>query len=486
MSRFVKTGDGRHLAGLTSAYNPALLRDGHIAMNLEVVILAAGQGTRMRSSLPKVLHRIGGKPMLSHVTDAARSLDPAAIHVVVRPDSDEIRHTLGEGLVWVDQAQQLGTAHAVAQAMQGIATDATVLVLFGDVPLVREETIRRCAMHAAAGTLSIVTAELDDPAELGRIVREEGRISRIVEFKDASPEIRAIREINSGILAAPKALLMSFFAGMRNDNAQGEFYLTDIVAYAVDQGVPIEGVFAASEMEVTGVNNRVQLAEVERAYQKAHAERLMLAGVTIADPARIDLRGTVSTGRDVFIDINVVLSGHVELGDNVTLGPGVVINNSRLGPGVRVEANTVIDGAEISGHCVLGPFARIRPGTELGEGVRIGNFVETKKARIGAGSKANHLAYLGDTDIGTESNIGAGTITCNYDGSTTKHRTEIGNRVFVGSNSTLVAPIQIADDAFVAAGSAVTSRIEQGDLAVARGKQRNIKGWTPPHRRSGR
>lgn len=212
----------------------------------------------------------------------------------------------------------------------------------------------------------------------------------------------------------------------------------------------------------------------------------MLAGVTIADPARIDLRGTVSTGRDVFIDINVVLSGHVELGDNVTLGPGVVINNSRLGPGVRVEANTVIDGAEISGHCVLGPFARIRPGTELGEGVRIGNFVETKKARIGAGSKANHLAYLGDTDIGTESNIGAGTITCNYDGSPIKHRTEIGNRVFVGSNSTLVAPIQIADDAFVAAGSAVTSRIEQGDLAVARGKQRNIKGWTPPHRRSGR
>lgn len=455
-------------------------------MNLEVVILAAGQGTRMRSNLPKVLHPIAGKPMLTHVTDAARSLSPKAIHIVVRPGSDAIREALGEGLNWVLQTEQLGTAHAVAQAMPSIAEDSTVLVLFGDVPLVSTQTIARCAEHAARGALSLVTATLSDPAELGRIVRENGQITRIVEYKDASPEMRLIREINSGILAAPRALLEKFFANMSNDNAQGEFYLTDVVAYAIANGRMVEGVFAASEMEVTGVNNRVQLAEVERAYQLIQANRLMLSGVTIADPARLDIRGEVTTGTDVFIDINVVLSGVVELGDNVHLGPGAVISNSRLGAGVRVEPNTVIDGAVIGARCVLGPFARLRPGTELGEGVRLGNFVETKKTRIGSGSKANHLAYLGDAEIGRDSNIGAGTITCNYDGSPIKKRTEIGDRVFVGSNSTLVAPIQIADDAYVAAGSALTSGVETGDLAVARAKQRNIKGWTPPHRRHGK
>jgi len=454
-------------------------------MNLEVVILAAGQGTRMRSNLPKVLHPIAGKPMLTHVTDAARTLSPKAIHVVVRPGSDAIRQALGEGLNWVLQTEQLGTAHAVAQAMSSIAKDSTILVLFGDVPLVSTTTIARCAEHAARGALSLVTANLSDPAELGRIIREDGRITRIVEYKDASADIRLIREINSGILAAPRALLEKFFANMSNDNAQGEFYLTDVVAHAVANGRTVEGVFAATEMEVTGVNNRVQLAEVERAYQLIQANRLMLSGVTIADPSRLDIRGAVTTGTDVFIDINVVLSGVVELGDNVHVGPGSVISNSTLGAGVRVEPNTVIDGAVIGARCVLGPFARLRPGTELGEGVRIGNFVETKKTRMGAGSKANHLAYLGDAEIGSESNIGAGTITCNYDGSPIKKKTEIGDRVFVGSNSTLVAPIQIDNDAFVAAGSAVTSRIEAGDLAVARAKQSNIKGWTPPYRRHG-
>ncbi len=452
-------------------------------MNLEVVILAAGQGTRMRSSLPKVLHPIAGKPMLSHVTEAARTLSPKAIHVVLRPGSDAIKKALGEGLNWVEQTEQLGTAHAVAQAMSSVAEDSTVLVLFGDVPLVSTQTIARCAEHAARGALSLVTANLSDPAELGRIVRKDGRITRIVEFKDASADIRLIREINSGILAAPRALLEKFFANMSNDNAQGEFYLTDIVAHAIADGRTVEGVFAASEIEVTGVNNRAQLAEVERAYQKIQANRLMLSGVTIADPMRLDIRGEVTTGTDVFIDINVVLSGVVQLGDNVHVGPGSVISNSKLGNGVRVEPNTVIDGAIIGARCVLGPFARLRPGTELGEGVRIGNFVETKKTRMGPGSKANHLAYLGDAEIGSESNIGAGTITCNYDGSPIKKKTTIGDRVFVGSNSTLVAPIQIDDDAFVAAGSAVTSRIEAGDLAVARSKQRNIKGWTPPYRR---
>lgn len=455
-------------------------------MLLEIVVLAAGQGTRMRSSLSKVLHPIGGRPMLQRVIDAARTLDPSRIHVVTRPDAVQIRELINEPVSWVNQNEQLGTGHAVAQAMPGIAEGATVLVLFGDVPLVNPETIRRCAEVATQGQLCVVTARFSDPAELGRIVRGiDGNIERIVEFKDANPAERKIDEINSGIIAAPRQLMASFFATMTNHNAQNEYYMTDIVPHASAQGITVVGVRAGSEVEVAGVNNRAQLAEVERAWQQARAGELMLAGVTLADPARFDLRGNLTVGKDVFIDINCVLRGEVDLGDDVSIGPNVTITNSRIGSGVRVEPNTVIDGAVIEANCVIGPFARIRPGSQLAEGVHIGNFVETKKARLGKGTKANHLAYLGDTAVGAGCNIGAGTITCNYDGFA-KHHTEIGNGVFVGSNATLVAPVELADDSFVAAGSTVTSKVEVGDLAVGRGKQRNIKGWTPPHRRAAR
>jgi bifunctional UDP-N-acetylglucosamine pyrophosphorylase/glucosamine-1-phosphate N-acetyltransferase len=453
-------------------------------MPLEIVVLAAGQGTRMRSALSKVLHPIGGRPMLQRVIDAARALEPARIHVVTRPDAEQIRDLIEGPVSWVHQTEQLGTGHAVAQAMPAIAEGSTVLVLFGDVPLVNPKTIRRCADVAVQGQLGVVTARFADPAELGRIVRGvDGNIERIVEYKDANPSERKIDEINSGIMAAPRRLMAEFFATMRNDNAQNEYYMTDIVPYATDHGVTVVGIQAASEIEVAGVNNRAQLAEVERAWQQASARELMLAGVTLADPLRFDVRGRITTGRDVFIDINCVLLGEVVLGDDVSIGPNVTITNSRIGAGVRIEPNTVIDGAVIEAKCTIGPFARIRPGSQLSEGVHIGNFVETKKAHLGQGTKANHLAYLGDTTIGSGCNIGAGTITCNYDGFA-KHHTEIGNGVFVGSNATLVAPVELEDDAFVAAGSTVTSRVERGDLAVGRGKQRNIKGWIPPHRRT--
>ena len=452
-------------------------------MHLEIVVLAAGQGTRMRSSLSKVLHPIGGRPMLQRVIDTAELLEPAHIHVVIRPDADQIRSGISGRIKWAYQSEQLGTGHAVAQAMPAIAEDAVVLVLFGDVPLVNADTIRKCAEVAAGGKLGVVTARFADPAELGRIIRGvDGNIERIVEFKDAGPAERKIDEINSGIMAAPRSLMAEFFRTMRNENAQNEYYMTDIVPFAVEQGVPVAGIRAAKEIEVAGVNNRVQLAEVERAWQHGVARELMMSGVTLADPARLDVRGRVKTGRDVFIDINCVLIGEVELGDGVSIGPNVTITNSRIGQGVRIEPNTVVDGAVIADRCTLGPFARIRPGSDLAEGVHIGNFVETKKARLGKGTKANHLAYLGDTTIGAGCNIGAGTITCNYDG-IAKHHTHIGDGVFVGSNSTLVAPIDLEDEAYVAAGSTVTNKVERGDLAVGRGKQRNIKGWTPPHRR---
>ena len=452
-------------------------------MKLEIVVLAAGQGTRMRSSVSKVLHEIGGVPMLQRVIDAARALAPDKIHVVIRPDAETIRTRIGSGVGWVFQAEQLGTGHAVAQALPAISPDAVVLVLFGDVPLVNPDTLRKCVDVAAAGQLGVVTARLEDPAELGRIVRGvDGQIERIVEFKDAAPAERKIDEINSGIMAAPCHLMSGFIQTMRNDNAQNEYYMTDIVPYAIGQGVRVAGVPAEDEIEVAGVNNRVQLAQVERAWQLARAHALMLAGVTLADPSRFDIRGTVTAGRDVFIDVNCVFRGEVILGEGVSIGPNVVITDSRIGDGARIEPNTVIEGAVIAAECKVGPFARIRPGSELAEGVHIGNFVETKKARLGRGSKANHLAYLGDTTIGAGCNIGAGTITCNYDGFA-KHHTRMGDRVFVGSNSTLVAPVELDNDAFVAAGSTVTSTVEQGELAVGRGKQRNIKGWTPPNRR---
>ncbi len=448
-------------------------------MALEVVILAAGQGTRMRSSRSKVLHEVGGKPMLQHVMDAAATVNPSRSHVVVRPDADDLKARITGDPVWVNQTEQNGTSHAVAQALPGVDDDSVVMVLYGDVPLVTPATLKRCADAAAQGAVSLVTALFEDPAELGRIVRENGRIQRIIEFKDADESQREIREINSGILAAPKSILMQLMAQVGNDNAQGEYYLTDIIGLAVDQNIAVEGVQALSEMEVTGVNNRAQLAEVERAYQARMTSELMAVGVTMADPSRVDVRGSVQAGQDVFIDVNVVLQGDVVLESGVHISSNCVITDSRIGAGTRVEPNTVIEGAVLAAECTVGPFARIRPGTELAEGAKVGNFVETKKAKLGKGSKASHLTYLGDVTLGEGCNVGAGTITCNYDG-VNKHQTTIGDDVFVGSNSTLVAPVVLEDGSFVAAGSTVTTKVGQGDLAVGRGKQRNIHGWSRP------
>ena len=455
-------------------------------MALEVIVLAAGQGTRMRSNRPKVLHEIGGRPMLSHVLDTARALSPAQLHVVVGAGAQEIRQRYADApdIAWVDQAEQLGSGHAVMQAMPGVSDEATVLVLYADVPLVGSETLAACvaASRESAG-IALVTAETPTPEGLGRIVRDSaGRVAAIVEDRDASEEQRAITEVNTGILAAPGALLGKLLAAVDNDNAQGEYYLTDVVGGAVAAGVPVAGLQAADPDEVLGVNDRVQLADTERRYQRRNAEAAMRAGVTLRDPARFDLRGTLSAGLDCVIDVGVVLEGAVELGADVRVGPHCVIRDSVLADGVTVEPHTVIDGARIDRGAAVGPFARLRPGTELGEDTRIGNFVETKKARLGAGTKASHLAYLGDAFVGARCNVGAGTITCNYDG-VDKHETRIGDEVFVGTNSTLVAPLDVEDGAYIGAGSTITTRVAAEHLAVGRARQRNIKGWKPPAKR---
>ncbi|MEZ5553736.1 MAG: bifunctional UDP-N-acetylglucosamine diphosphorylase/glucosamine-1-phosphate N-acetyltransferase GlmU [Pseudomonadales bacterium] len=452
--------------------------------SLEVVVLAAGQGTRMRSSLPKVLHPLAGRPMLAHVLATVGELQPARVHVVVGHGSGRVRETIGNAVNWVEQAEQKGTGHAVAQALPYIEDAATVLVVYGDVPLVSAATLTACVAAAASGALGLVTAHFDDPAELGRILRDSaGRIQAIVEYKDASADQRGIHEINSGILALNAQALRELLAKIEPKNAQAEFYLTDLITLAHEHQIEVKGLLAASQVEVTGVNDRVQLALLERSYQQQQAQKLMRCGVTIADPFRLDIRGVVVAGEDCTIDVNVVFEGSVRLGRGVYIGPGAVIRDSELGDGVRVEAHTLVDGATVDANCSLGPFARIRPGTVLGEGVKIGNFVETKKARLGRGTKASHLTYLGDANIGEDCNIGAGTVTCNYDG-IEKHQTDIGDRVFVGTNSTLVAPIEIATDAFVAAGSTVTSKVAEGELAVGRTRQRNIKGWVRPDQRA--
>ena len=455
-------------------------------MALEVIVLAAGQGTRMRSSRPKVLHEIGGRPMLSHVLETARALAPARLHVVVGAGAEEIRacHVDAPDISWVEQAEQLGSGHAVLQAMPWVSDEATVLVLYADVPLVGAATLHACvAASAECGGVALVTADAPTPDGLGRIVRDaDGAVSAIVEDRDATDEQRAITEINTGILAAPATLLGTLLARVKNDNAQGEYYLTDVVGGAVAAGIPVAGLKAATPDEVLGVNDRIQLADVERRYQRRNAEATMRAGVTLRDPARFDLRGSLRAGEDCVIDVGVVLEGQVELGAEVRIGPHCVIRDSILADGVTVEPHTMIDGARIDRGASVGPFARLRPGTELGEDTRIGNFVETKKARLGAGTKASHLAYLGDAIVGERCNVGAGTITCNYDG-VDKHETHIGDEVFVGTNATLVAPLEVEDGAYIGAGSTITTRVAAEHLAVGRARQRNIKGWKPPAKR---
>lgn len=452
-------------------------------MTLEVVVLAAGAGTRMRSALPKVLHPLGGRPLLAHVLATAASLEPRRIHVVVGEQSEEVRARFADevGISWVVQDQRLGSGHAVAQALPLVENSATVLVLYGDVPFMETQTLRDCVQGADEG-VALVTVALADPHGFGRILRDnDGRIAGIVEQRDATDSQRTIAEVNTGVLAAPAAILGDLVATLTPENAQGEYYLTDVVSSAKSAGIEVVGVEASPE-ESLGVNDRAQLANLERIHQRRQAARLMAGGVTLMDPARIDIRGSLRAGRDCVIDVNVVFEGEVTLGDRVRIGAGCVIRDADLGDRVTVEPMSSIDGAVVATDCRIGPFARLRPGTELAESVHIGNFVETKKASIGAGAKANHLAYLGDATVGEGSNIGAGAVTCNYDG-VDKHRTEIGAGVFVGTNATLVAPLTIEDDAYIGAGSTITADVGREDLAVGRGRQRNIQGWTPPAKR---
>ena len=455
-------------------------------MTLAVVTLAAGKGSRMKSDLPKVLHTLAGKPMLGHVLDSASQLDQAIQHVVIGHGAEIVEETFaGQAIQWAMQTEQKGTGHAVAQAMPNVTDDATVLILYGDVPLIETATLQALLEETHhqidnPGGLALLTVELDDPTGYGRIVRDEaGNIQAIVEHKDATPEQLAIQEVNTGILAAPAEHLNRWLPALSSNNAQGEYYLTDVVAMAVTEGVAVRAIHATSEDEVQGVNDRVQLAHLERVYQSRVAESLLRQGVAMADPARIDVRGQISAGRDVFIDVGCVFEGDVVLEDGVRIGPNCVIKNARLGQGTRVEAFSMIEQANTAEDCVVGPYARLRPGAELSQQAKVGNFCEIKKSLIGKGSKVNHLSYVGDAELGENVNVGAGTITCNYDG-VNKFKTLIGDGAFIGSNSSLVAPANIGAGVTIAAGSVITSPVDDHHLAVARGRQRNISGWKRP------
>ncbi len=455
-------------------------------MPLSVVILAAGQGKRMTSDLPKVLQPLAGRPLLAHVIDTARSLKPTAIHVVYGHGGERVPEAIPDaGISWVLQAEQLGTGHAVLQAMPAIPDDHTVLVLYGDVPLVRAATLSDLTRRAGASSLALLTAVLPDPAGYGRVIRDTtGRVARVVEHKDANHKELAIAEVNTGLLAAPAGKLRRWLSALGRDNAQGEYYLPDCIAAAVRDGVAVEAVVAASATEVLGVNDKLQLAEVEAARRRERATELMRAGVTIVDPARVDIRGEVHCGRDVVLEINVILEGKVRLGDRARIGPGSVLRDCEIGADTEVRANCVIEGATTGARCVVGPFARLRPGTRLADEVHIGNFVEVKNTELGPGSKANHLTYLGDTTIGSRVNVGAGTVTCNYDG-VDKHRTTIGDGAFIGSGTMLVAPVTVGADATIGAGSTITKPAPAGKLTLERSRQETLDGWKRPSRKPG-
>ena len=468
-------------------------------MRLDVVILAAGKGTRMNSNLPKVMHKIAGKPMIEHVVDCASSLGTEHIHLVVGHGADVIeRHFLGddshEGYVsyeglkgselsFVSQDNQLGTGHAVQQAMPNIparSVEDRVLVLYGDVPLVSKDTLQELIDTSATAPLGVLTLFTQNPEGLGRIIRDDShQLRAIVEERDASEEQKGINEVNSGILVSSAIELKDWLSRLSNDNAQGEYYLTDIIAMAVADGHVVESLTTGDEYEVQGVNDKLQLCMLERHFQMIQAQALLATGVTVMDPTRVDIRGDISYGRDLTIDVNVVLEGQIKLGNNVSIGANCLIKDATLGDDVTLLPGTIIDGAVIGNAATIGPYARLRPGTVLADSVKIGNFVETKKAVMGNGSKANHLAYIGDATIGADVNIGAGTIFCNYDG-VNKHTTTLGDNVFVGSNSVLVAPVELENGVFVAAGSVINRAVPSDNLAVGRAKQRNVTGWKRP------
>jgi len=447
---------------------------------MNIVILAAGQGKRMHSNLPKVLQPLAGKALVAHVIDTARSLSPKRLCLVYGHGGDTVRSTLAApDLAWALQEPQLGTGHAVQQALPHLAADGTTLILYGDVPLIQAETLQKL-LHAAQDSLAILTVELADPSGYGRIVRDAGgKILRIVEQKDASADERQIREVNTGIMALPSARLGEWLARLSNDNAQHEYYLTDIVGMAVAAGLTIRSAHPQGEWEVLGVNSKVQLAELERIAQRRTAERLMEQGVRLADPARLDVRGELLCGRDVFIDVGCVFEGRVVLDEAVEIGPHCVVNNVSIGAGTQVKAFSHIEDAVVGPDSVIGPFARLRPGTELAAGVHIGNFVEIKNSTIAAQSKANHLAYIGDAVVGSRVNIGAGTITCNYDGAN-KFQTTIEDDVFIGSDSQLVAPVTVGRGATLGAGTTLTKDAPPDTLTISRARQVSMTGWKRP------
>jgi bifunctional UDP-N-acetylglucosamine pyrophosphorylase / glucosamine-1-phosphate N-acetyltransferase len=451
-------------------------------MPISVVILAAGQGKRMQSDLPKVLQPVAGRPLLQHVIDAARELSASDIHVVYGHGGERVRETLAaENVTWALQAEQLGTGHALRQAMPAVPDDNLVLILFGDVPLVQAATMQRLVEAAAGGeALGVLSVRMQDPTGYGRIVRDRaGTVARIVEHKDANQKERTIDEVNTGLMAASAKRMREWLAQLRNDNAQGEYYLTDVVVLAAKAGLKVNAILADNEDEVLGVNDKVQLAEAEAVYRKRRATELMLQGVTLVDPARFDARGPVTVGRDVHVDVNVVFEGVVKLGNRVRIGPNVVIRDSEIGDDTVVFPNCVIDRASIGSSCNIGPFARFRPSSTLAKGVHVGNFVEVKNSILGAGAKANHLTYLGDATVGEKVNVGAGTITCNYDGAN-KFRTEIGAGAFIGSGAMLVAPVKIGAGATIGAGSTITKDAPDDKLTLARSKQLTLDGWKRP------
>ena len=449
-------------------------------MSLSTIILAAGQGTRMRSDSPKVLHALAGRALLAHVIECSREISADDICVVYGHGADEVQSAFaGEGIRWALQAEQKGTGHAVMQAMPETPDDNQVLILFGDVPLLLPQTLRRLMAATAEDEMAILTVEMDDPTGYGRIVRENGRVLRNIEEKDASDAERRIAEINTGVMLAPAANLKHWLDKLGNDNAQGEYYLTDVIAMAVADGMTVHGIKAEQQEEVMGINDKKQLAEAERALQARLVDELMAEGVGFADPARVDIRGKLVCGKDVFIDINAVFEGDVELGDGSKIESNNLIRDSRLGPGSLVHSNCHIEGATTGANCEIGPFARLRPGAELADNVKVGNFVEIKKSKVADGSKVNHLTYIGDTDIGSGVNVGAGTITCNYDGAN-KHRTVIGDGSFIGSGVNLVAPVEIGKNATIGAGSTITKSVADDQLALERSKQMAVKGWKRP------
>ncbi len=448
---------------------------------LDVVILAAGKGTRMKSNKPKVLHTLAGKPFVQHVVERARELDADNIYLVVGHGADEVRKALDKDhLYYLEQQRQLGTGHAVMQALPQLNCDSTVLVLYGDVPLIGTETLRDLCAQVSADALALLTVDLPDPHGYGRILRDgEGRVVAIVEHKDADERQRRITEVNTGVMAVRGDDLRRWLPRLTNDNAQQEFLLTDIIAMAASESKVIATAQPAAASEVLGVNNRQQQAELERMYQAASAKRLMTEGLTLLDPGRFDCRGSLMVGKDCVIDVNCVFEGEVVMGDRVSIGPNCFIANAVIGSGVEIKSHSVVENAQLGDDVTVGPFARLRPGAQLQDGARVGNFCEIKKALIGKGSKVNHLSYIGDAELGDGVNIGAGTITCNYDGAN-KFVTKIGDGVFVGSNTALVAPVEVGDNATVGAGSVVTFDVKDGELAVARARQRNVKGWIRP------